>query len=122
MKNLHSIGSWLMELFNPPLRDSMSLGQKAGRVLLVTVTLVTLSVIVALVLALVLFSIDSGGKVLASVPNFANAAKILLSSIAVNVISIMLLFQVRRFDHRLMGTGPFGINSPSAETRTEKQL
>jgi len=102
VKHLLSIGPWLMELFNPPRRDSLSLHQKVGRVVLITVTLVTLSVIMALVLSLSLFAYECGGNVLATTPHLANALEILFSSIAVNIVCVIILLQVKRFDQRLV--------------------
>ncbi len=91
-----------MELFNPPLRDSLSLVQKMGRVLLVTATLVTLSIIVALVLALLFYGYEFGSNTLARVPQLTKAVEILACSIVVNFICIIMLFQVKRIDQRLV--------------------
>jgi ABC-type anion transport system duplicated permease subunit len=102
VRHIFSIGPWLMELFNPPLRDSLSIGQKMGRVILVTATLVTLSIIVALALALVCFAYEYGSNTLARVPHLARAVEILTCSIAVNFVSVMVLLQVKRVDQRLV--------------------
>jgi hypothetical protein len=102
VKHLFSIGPWLMELFNPPLRESLSLRQKIGRVLLVTVTLVTLSIIMALVLALVLYAYQFGGNVLMAEPQLTRGLEILAVSVAVNVVCVLVLLQVKRLDQRLV--------------------
>ena len=105
VKMVASIPAWLLELFNPPLRDSLSIGQKVGRVLLITMTLVTLSIIVALVLALLLFGYDSGRDLAAHTPHLTGALKILAVSLVVNTICIKVLFQLKRLDERLMASG-----------------
>ena len=91
-----------MELFNPPLRESLTLRQKIGRVLLITITLVTICIIVALVLALVLYGYEGGTQALSQVPHLANGLEILFSSIAVNLICVLLLLQIKRLDQRLI--------------------
>ena len=102
VRYIFSLGPWLLELFNPPLRESLTLGQKMGRVLLVTATLVTLSIITALILALACYAYEFGSNTLARVPHLAEAVEILVCSIAVNFVSVMVLFQVKRVDQRLV--------------------
>jgi hypothetical protein len=105
VKLVASIPAWLLELFNPPLRDSLTIRQKIGRVLFMTMTLVTLSIIVALVLTLLLFGYESGGKLLDNTPHLASALKILGISVVVNAVCIKVLFQLKRLDERLMASG-----------------
>lgn len=102
MRRLFSIGPWLMDLVNPPPRDSLSLLQKAGRMLLVTVTLVTLCVIAALLLSLVFFAWQRSREVLLGIPQLVNVLKILAASVVVNVVCVTMLFQIKRLDRRLV--------------------
>jgi flagellar biosynthesis protein FliQ len=110
-----------MELFNPPLRDSLTLGQKLGRVMLVTATLVTLSIIVALVLALLCYAYEFGSNTLARVPHLMEAVEILVCSIAVNFVSVLVLLQMKRIDQRLVPpVRPIKVPPPSALKQTKK--
>ncbi len=102
MKLLFSIGPWLMELFDPPPRDSLSFWQKIGRVLLVTITLITLCIITALVLAVLFFLVQKGHDALSSMPQLKNALLILGVSIAVNLACVLALLQIKRLDRRLI--------------------
>lgn len=122
MKHTFSIGVWILELFNPPLRESLTLQQKAGRVLLVTMTLVTLSIIAALALALAFYAYQCGRNILVNVPHLANALKILVCSIAVNVVCVSVLLRMKRFDQRLMRppVKSIEIPLPAALTGTKK--
>jgi ABC-type anion transport system duplicated permease subunit len=94
-----------MELFNPPPRRSLTLLQKVGRVLLVTVTLVTLCIISSLVLALAVFVLQRSHEVLIGVPQLINVLTILAVSIGVNIVCVRMLFEIRRLDRRLIPEG-----------------
>jgi predicted Co/Zn/Cd cation transporter (cation efflux family) len=102
MKRLLSIGPWLVELINPPPRDSLSVLQKVGRVVLVTVTLVTLCVIGALLVSLVFFAWQRSREALLGIPQLVNVLKILAASIVVNGVCIMMLFKIKRLDRKLI--------------------
>jgi ABC-type anion transport system duplicated permease subunit len=106
MRRLFSIAPWLMELFNPPPRDSLSILQKIGRVLLVTVTLITLCIISSLVLALGFFVLQRSHEVLIGIPQLMNVVTILVVSIGVNILCVMTLFQIKRVDRRLIPKSP----------------
>jgi hypothetical protein len=102
MSRLFSIGPWLMELFNPPPRESMTLLQKGGRVMLVTVTLVTLCIFSSLVLALGFFVVQRSHEVLVGIPQLMNVLTILFVSIGMNILCVKVLFTIRRLDRRLI--------------------
>jgi hypothetical protein len=102
MRHLFSIGPWLVDLVNPPPRASLTLSQKAGRVLLVTVTLVTLCVIAALLLSLGFFAWQRSREVLMGIPQMVNVLKILTASIVVNVVCVTMLFQIKKVDRKLV--------------------
>jgi ABC-type anion transport system duplicated permease subunit len=102
MRHLFSIGPWLADLVNPPPRDSLTLSQKAGRVLLVTVTLVTLCVIAALLMSLGFFAWQRSREVLLGIPQLVNVLKILAASIVVNVVCVTMLFQIKKVDRKLV--------------------
>jgi uncharacterized protein involved in cysteine biosynthesis len=110
MKRFISIGPWLLELINPPPRNSLSVLQKMGRVLLVTVTLITLCVISALLVSLVFFAWQRSRDVLMGIPQFVNVLKILGASVVVNAVCIMMLFKIKRLDRKL-------IPKPDEETK-----
>jgi len=102
LKFLFSIGPWIIDLFNPPPRDSLSIVQKIGRVILVTLTLMTICIISALAISLVFLAIQRGGEVLMGVPQLVNILTILAVSIVVNIVCVKTLFAIRRLDRMLI--------------------
>jgi hypothetical protein len=112
MKRIFSIGPWLVDLINPPPRDTLSLAQKGWRVLLVTVTLITLCVIVALLLSLGFFAWQRSREFLEGVPQVRNAITILVASILVNVACIFTLLQIKKLDRKLIPQPPVGAPPP----------
>jgi hypothetical protein len=124
MRPVFSIGPWLMDLFNPPPRDSLSLVQKSGRALLVVVTLVTLCIISALVLSLFFFIFQRSREVLVGIPQLEYVLTILFVSIAVNVVCVMILFQIKKLDRKLIpdpGSGMAGeISLPAGDESTRE--
>jgi hypothetical protein len=102
MKRFFSIGPWLMELINPPPRGMLSLLQKAGRVFLVTITLITLCVIGALAVSLGFFAWQRSRDVLMGIPQLVNVLKILTASIVVNAVCVTMLFKIKKLDRKLI--------------------
>jgi ABC-type anion transport system duplicated permease subunit len=102
MRRLFSIGPWLVELINPPPRNTLSLVQKGARVLLVTITLVTLCIIAALVVSLAFFVWQRSRDVLRGIPQLMNVLMILSASIIINVACVYALFQIKRIDRKLI--------------------
>ena len=99
---MSSIGPWLMELINPPLRESLSLAQKGWRVFLVTVTLVTLCIIAALFVSLGFFAWQRSREFFEGAPQVQNDIVILLTSVLVNVACIFTLLQVKKLDRKVI--------------------
>ena len=112
MKRLFSIGPWLAELINPPPRDTLSLLQKAGRVLLVTVTLMTLCVIGALCVSLGFFVWQRSRDALRGIPQLMNVLVILSASVIVNAACVVTLLQIKRIDRKLIPKPDVGIEVP----------
>jgi hypothetical protein len=112
MRRLYSIGPWLMELINPPPRDTLSVVQKGGRVLLVTITLITLCIIGALVVSLVFFTWQRSRDVLRGIPQLMNVLMILSASIIINAACIVTLFQIKRIDRKLIPKSDVEIEVP----------
>jgi hypothetical protein len=102
MRRLFSIGPWLVELINPPPRNTLTLVQKGARVLLVTITLVTLCIIAALVVSLAFFVGQRSRDVLRGVPQLMNVLMILSASIIINTACVVALFQIKRIDRKLI--------------------
>ena len=113
VKQRYSLAAWLLDLFNPPVRSSLTFKQKINRALLVTVTLVTLSIFGALAVTLGVYAFEFGTNYLLKTPNLVSALKILACSIVVNAGCIAVLFQVKRFDQRLFH--PDGEGLPAAK-------
>ncbi len=112
MKHVFAIGPWLVELINPPPRESLSLLQKSARVVLVTITIVTLCVIAALALSLACFAWQRSRDFLAGVPQLRNAVIILATSLVVNVACVCTLLQLKRLDRKLVPPPPLEVELP----------
>jgi uncharacterized membrane protein YidH (DUF202 family) len=96
-----SIVGWLVRLVDPPPLDSMSLAQKAGRVVLITATLIVGSILVAMFGALGLFLVERGRE-LRSKPEFLDGLWVITIGIAVNTICVLVLVQIKKADHKLV--------------------
>jgi hypothetical protein len=96
-----SILKWLLNLFDPPPLKSMTIGQKVGRVLLLSGTLVIGSILVAMLGALGLYLIERG-KEMRDTPEFYKGIIIILTAIVVNTFCVLILVQLKRVDHKLI--------------------
>lgn len=101
MQLVFSIGPWLMDLINPPPRNTLTLAQKVWRSALITVTLVTLCIVVALVLSLGCFAWQRGRE-FAEGPQVWNGLTILLASILINSACIFALLQIKKLDRKFV--------------------
>ena len=101
IKGLTAIFSWLLNLFDPPPLVSMTLAQKAGRVLLLSGTLVVGSVLVAMIGALGLYLMEKGRE-LGNTPEFFQGVAIIVTGIVVNTICVLVLIQFKNADHKLI--------------------
>jgi uncharacterized membrane protein YidH (DUF202 family) len=93
--------AWLIHLFNPPPLNSMTFGQKAGRVVLFTATLIVGSVLVAMLGALGLFVMERSRE-MGRKPEFFNGACIILAGIVVNVTCLTVLLHIKKADNKLV--------------------
>jgi uncharacterized membrane protein YidH (DUF202 family) len=93
--------AWLVNLFDPPPLSSMSFGQKAGRILLLSATLVVGSILVAMLGALGLFVMERGRE-MGSAPEFLQGAGIILIGIVVNATCVVVLVHIKRADNKLV--------------------
>ena len=92
---------WMLNLFNPPPLTAMTTTQKAGRVLLLSATLVIGSVLVAMLGALGLFVMERGRE-MGSTPEFFKGIGIILVGIAVNVACVVVLIHIKKADNKLV--------------------
>jgi hypothetical protein len=92
---------WLGDLFDAPPLASLSFRQKAGRVFLITATLVIGSILVAMFGALGLFLMEKGRE-MGSTPEFLNGVCIVLVGMSVNAACVFILLQLKRVDHKLV--------------------
>jgi hypothetical protein len=102
MKRVLAIGPWLMELINPPPRETLSVVQKIWRVLLVTVTIVTLCIIAALAGALLCVAWQRSREFFEGAPEVRSDLAILLASALVNVACVFTLLQIKKLDRKLI--------------------
>ncbi len=96
-----SLFGWVVDMFNPPPLESMTLTQRAGRVFLLTLSMVTASIIFAMAGAVGLYIMERGRE-LRDTPQFYHGLVIVLVGIAVNVGCVFVLFQVKKFDTKLL--------------------
>ncbi len=102
MQVVFSIGPWLMDLINPPPRNTLTFGQKMWRSALVTVTLVTLCVVSALVASLGFFAWQRGREFVEGMPQFRNEITILIASFLMNAACIFALLQIKKLDRKMI--------------------
>lgn len=101
-----SILAWLLDLFNAPSRASMSLRQKAGRILSITGTIVVLCILAAMAGEVGIYVVQRVNHAFDNIPDLWNTAAILIGGLVVNALCVFILFQVKKFDRNLMsGTG-----------------
>jgi len=94
--------AWLVNLFNPPPRDSMSLTQKIGRIFLVALTLTISCILAAMLEAVIIFVIQRGHAMLSSIPELLSGLEIILAGICVNAVCVAILLQIRKADRKLI--------------------
>ena len=88
----------------------MTIAQKAGRVVLLTSTLVVGSVLLAMLGALGLFLMERG-RAMGSAPEFLKGVGIILVGIAVNATCVIVLVHIKKADTKLVCRRPR--NKPS---------
>jgi hypothetical protein len=101
VKRVKSLFSWLLNLFDPPPLKSMTLTQKAGRVLFLTGTLVLGSIIVAMLGAVGLFLMEKGRE-FRDAPEFIDGLGIIFVGVVVNSVCVLVLVQIKHADHKLI--------------------
>jgi len=92
----------LIQLFDPPLRDSMSFGQKLGRIFRFSLILVIICILVALVLASAIFVVQECKLVVNSVPEMLTGIAIVLASLIVNALCVRVLLEIRKLDSKVV--------------------
>jgi uncharacterized membrane protein YidH (DUF202 family) len=102
MQLVFSIGPWLMDLINPPPRNSLTVMQKVWRSALVTVTLVTLCVVLALVVSLGFFAWQRSRELMEGAPQVRNGITILIASVLINAACIFGLLQIKKLDRKFI--------------------
>ena len=101
LKSTTAVLTWLLNLFDPPPLNSMTLAQKVGRVALLSGTLVVGSVLVAMLGALGLYLMERGRE-LQDTPEFYKGIVIILTGIVVNTFCVLIIVQLKRVDHKLI--------------------
>jgi len=102
LRHSFSILGWLLGLFNAPPREAMTRRQKVGRLLLVSGTLVVLCVLGAMIAAVGIFVLQRLGSALDKNSDLWNTAAVIIVGVVVNALCVFILFQVKKFDRRLM--------------------
>jgi hypothetical protein len=101
LEPLISLAGWIMELFNPPPLESMTVTQRTGRVVMMTLALVLASIVFAMAGAVGLYVMERGRE-LRDTPQFYHGLLIVLVGVAVNVGCVFVLLQIKKADTKLM--------------------
>ena len=101
-----SILDWLMHLFNPPPRQTMSFAQKLGRIVLFCTTLIVLSILLSMAAAVGIFAFEHAHHMIMSTPELLDQVCIIFIGMLVNTLCVMALLAVRRADHKLVPPEP----------------
>ena len=80
--------------------------QKINRSFLVTTALVVNCILLAMLVALGVYVLERGERMLSDIPDLMNALGIIFVGICVNVICVIVLFQVKKADRKLMEQPP----------------
>lgn len=95
--------AWLMNLFDPPPLELMNQKQKICRVFLVTISLVVSCILLAMLAAMGIYLMEQGQRILSDEPHLVNGLGIVFVGICVNAACVLVLFQIRNADRKLMG-------------------
>ncbi len=101
IKRLIALLWWLLNLFDPPPLESMTVVQRTGRVIVLTATLVIGSILVAMIGSVGLFLMEKGRE-LRSTPEFFDGLGIILVGVIVNFSCVLVLVQIKRADRKLI--------------------
>ena len=96
-------------MFDAPPLDSMTLGQKIGRIFYLSLTLLVICILAAMTFASLLFVLEQGGLKSSDVPRFLTGLGIVLTGFSVNAICVAVLLKIRTLDSKL--------NLPSKSSR-----
>ena len=102
LNRLINFFGWFATLFNPPPRETMSQVQKIIRSFFVTLVLVVTCTLVSMALALGIFVIEKGHRLLLTVPMLVNGVIIILVSGCVNTVCVLILLRVQKMDQKLI--------------------
>ena len=91
----------MINLFNAPPRESLSLAQRTGRIFLVSLTLIVASVLFAMLGAVGLYLMERGRE-MGDAPEFLNGLGIVLVGVGVNIACVFVLLQIKKADRRLI--------------------
>jgi len=97
---------WLINIFNPPPLASMTRTQKLNRSLLITLALVVNCVLLAMLVALGVYLLERGRQILSTAADEVNALAIIFVSIGVNMLCVIVLFQIKKADQKLLEKPP----------------
>jgi len=100
-KQLFSILIWLISLFNPPALASLTVAQKVGRILAVSLSLVAMCFLSAMAVASGIFIMERACRELSASPELLRGLGIVVAGICVNSICWMVLLEIRRADLKL---------------------
>ena len=102
LKHPISIFAWLLELFDPPPRESMTRLQKIGRTFLLTGTLVVVCILSAMLGAAGIFIFQKEHDMANSARELLRDLGIIFVSMIINTFCVMVLLQIRKADRKLI--------------------
>ena len=89
-----------MQLFNPPPLASMNLRQKVGRILFISLTLITVCILAAIALAAVIFVVEQSSLKISATPEWPIGLAIVFTSICVNTLCVIALLEIKKLDSK----------------------
>jgi hypothetical protein len=98
--------SWWLNLFNPPPLAAMTRGQKIGRIMFVSVSLIVSCVLLSMIGAMTIFLVERGTRMLRDIPELMSGLEILLVSAVVNTFCVSVIIHLRNVDRKLMASSP----------------
>lgn len=108
--------TWLVSLVNPPPLKSMTHFQKTARIVLITATLVVTSILLSMVAAAAIFTLQHERDMLGGWAQLMGDIAIILVSMIVNTLCVLVLLRIKNADQKLIPP-----TVPPAQTREDRK-
>jgi len=102
LKRFTHVLTWLISLINPPPLNSMTRWQKTARIVLFTATMVVTCILLSMVAAAAIFTLQHEKRLHKGLPELAEDLGIILLSMIVNTLCVLLLLRIKQADQKLI--------------------